>query len=58
MPTAASKSFGTAAIRELAEETEHGHKLYEGSWTGTHGNVDALVTESGDLVEIEGSIVF
>lgn len=46
---------GTAAIKELAEEIEHGHKFYEGSWNGPNGNVDALVTESGDLVEIEES---
>lgn len=42
-----------AEIKELAEEIEHGAKFYEGSWTGPHGNVDVLVTESGDLVEIE-----
>ena len=40
-------------LTEFAEEVEHGHKFYEGSWTGPTGNVDALVTESGDLVEIE-----
>lgn len=44
---------GKAPIREFAEEIEHGHRFYEGSWTGPDGNVDALVTESGDLVEIE-----
>lgn len=44
---------GKAAFTELAEETEHGHTFYEGSWTGPNGNVDALVTASGDLVELE-----
>jgi len=44
---------GKAAITEFAEEIEHGHKFYEGSWKGPDGNVDALVTEVGDLVEIE-----
>lgn len=45
-----------AKITEFAEEIEHGHKFYEGSWAGPNGNVDALVTESGDLVEIEETI--
>ncbi|NOT00962.1 MAG: hypothetical protein HOP29_10075 [Phycisphaerales bacterium] len=44
---------GAATITEFAEEIEHGHKFYEGSWKGPNGNIDALVTESGDLVEIE-----
>jgi len=44
---------GGAAITEFAEEIEHGRKFYEGSWKGPDGNVDALVTEAGDLVEIE-----
>ncbi len=42
-----------AAFTEFAEEIEHGHRFYEASWNGPSGNVDALVTESGDLVEIE-----
>ena len=42
-----------AAITEFAEEIEHDHKFFEGSWKGPDGNVDCLVTESGDLVEIE-----
>ena len=42
-----------ATITEFAEEIEHGHKFYEGSWKGPTGNVDCLVTETGDLVEIE-----
>lgn len=50
------KLAGTAEIKELAEEIEHGHRFYEGSWTGPNGNIDALVTESGDLVEIEEMI--
>lgn len=44
---------GGAAFIGFAEEIEHGHKFYEGSWIGAHGNVDALVTPTGDIVEIE-----
>jgi hypothetical protein len=50
---ALKKLAGSATIREYAEEIEHGHKFYEGSWKGADGNVDALVTESGAVVEIE-----
>ncbi len=50
---ALKKLAGAAAITEFAEEIEHGNKFYEGSWKGPGGNVDALVTEAGDLVEIE-----
>jgi hypothetical protein len=46
-----------AAITEFAEEIEHGQKFYEGSWKGPNGNIDALVTEAGDLVELEEVIV-
>lgn len=45
-----------AAFTEFAEEVEHGVKYYEGSWKGPDGNVDALVTEGGDVVEIEESV--
>jgi hypothetical protein len=47
---------GKAAITAFAEEIEHGHMFYEGSWAGAAGNVDALVTASGDLVEIEETV--
>jgi uncharacterized membrane protein YkoI len=50
---ALKKLAGKAAITEYAEEVDHGHKSYEASWMGPDGTVDALVTESGDLVEIE-----
>ncbi len=50
---ALKKLAGAAPITEFAEEIEHGHKFYEGSWKGPEGNVDALVTEVGDVVEIE-----
>lgn len=53
---ALKKLAGGAAITEFAEEIEHGHKFYEGSWKGADGNVDALVTEAGDLVEIEEAV--
>jgi len=43
-----------AEITEFAEEIEFGHTFYEGSWKNRSGaNVDVLVTETGDLVEIE-----
>jgi hypothetical protein len=47
---------GEARITEFAEEIEHGHTYYEGSWAGPHGNVDGLVTAAGDLVEIEETV--
>ncbi len=50
---ALQKLAGDAALTEFAEEIEHGHKFYEGSWKSPDGNVDALVTEAGDVVEIE-----
>lgn len=50
---ALKKLAAGAAITEFAEEIEHGSKFYEGSWKGPGGNVDGLVTEAGDLVEIE-----
>jgi hypothetical protein len=53
---ALKKLAGGAAFTEFAEEIEHGHKFYEGSWKGPNGNIDALVTESGDVVEIEETI--
>lgn len=53
---ALKKVAGDASFTEFAEEIEHGHKFYEGSWKGPDGNVDALVTESGDVVEIEESM--
>ncbi|MEK6674541.1 MAG: hypothetical protein AABZ47_02680 [Planctomycetota bacterium] len=53
---ALKKLSGGAAFTEFAEEIEHGHKFYEGSWKGPDGNVDGLVTEGGDVVELEESI--
>lgn len=53
---ALKKQAGGAAFTEFAEEIEHGHKYYEGSWKGPDGNVDCLVTEAGDVVELEESI--
>lgn len=44
------------ALTEFSEEVEHGVTFYEGSWKGSNGKVDALVTPQGDLVEIEESI--
>lgn len=53
---ALKKLADKAAITEFAEEIEHGHKFYEGSWMGPGGKVDVLVTESGDLTEIEEAV--
>jgi hypothetical protein len=53
---ALKKQAGGAAITEFAEEIEHGGKFYEGSWKGPDGAVDVLVTQAGDLVEIEESV--
>lgn len=50
---ALKKIAGTATIVGFEEETEHGQKVYEASWTGAGGKMEALVTASGDLMEIE-----
>ena len=50
---ALKKVAGSNKLTAFAEEVEHGHKFYEGSWAGATGNVDAVVTEAGDLVVIE-----
>lgn len=53
---ALKKLAAGAPITEFAEEIEHGCTYYEGSWKGPDGNIDGLVTEAGDVVEIEESI--
>ncbi len=58
VPAAALAAFkkmaAGAKFTEFAEEIEHGHTFYEGSWkTTSGGNMDVLVTPTGDLVEIE-----
>lgn len=53
---ALKKLAGGGPLTEFAEEIEHGQKYYEGSWKGLEGNIDALVTASGDVVEIEETI--
>jgi hypothetical protein len=53
---ALKKIADKAAITEFAEEIEHGSKFFEGTWIGPAGKVDCLVTETGDLVEIEETI--
>lgn len=53
---ALKKMAAGAAFTGFAEEIEHGHKYYEGSWKGPDGNVDGLVTETGDVVELEEKI--
>jgi hypothetical protein len=48
------KMAAGANITEFAEEVEHGHTFYEGSWKTSAGtNMDVLVTPTGDLVEVE-----
>jgi len=55
--TALKKLAAGAEITEFAEEIEHGHTFYEGSWKApSGGNMDVLVTASGDLVEIEEQV--
>jgi hypothetical protein len=58
VPAAALAAFkkmaAGAKFTEFAEEIEHGHTFYEGSWKSPAGeNVDVLVTPTGDVVEIE-----
>ena len=51
------KLAGRAKITEFAEEIEHGHTFYEGSWKARSGaKTDVLVTKTGDLVEIERQV--
>ena len=47
-----------AEITEFAEEIEHGHTFYEGSWKNkrTGKNIDMLVTKAGAVVEIEEEV--
>jgi len=53
---ALKKAAGGAAILEYTEEIEHGHKFYEATWKGPEGEMEAEVTEAGDLIEIEEAI--
>src|ERR1051325_2642721 len=50
---ALKKAAGDHPLTQIEEEIEHGHKFYEGQWKGPDGKVEVLVTESGDIVEIE-----
>lgn len=43
-------------ITKFEEENEHGTTYYEGSWKGPHGNIDALVTADGAVIEIEEAV--
>ena len=54
---ALKKLAAGARITEFAEEIEHGHTFYEGSWRApSRGKMDVLVTAAGDLVEIEEQV--
>src|SRR5262245_54909509 len=50
---ALKKASGGAKLNQIEEEIEDGFKFYEGQWSGPDGKIEALVTEKGDLVEIE-----
>ena len=51
------KLAGGAKITEFAEEVDDGHTFYEGSWqTRSGANMDVLVTQAGDLLEIEEQV--
>jgi uncharacterized membrane protein YkoI len=54
---ALKKLAAGAKITEFAEEVEHGHTFYEGSFKAPSGaKMDVLVTPTGDLVEIEQQV--
>jgi len=53
---ALKKQSAGAPLTEIEEENEHGTTFYEAQWKGEHGRVEALVTATGDLVEIEEEI--
>jgi len=53
---ALKKQAGANTITKFEEEVEHGQKYYEGSWKGPNGTVEVLVTEAGDLYEIEEAV--
>jgi hypothetical protein len=53
---ALKKLAAGATLEAFSEEKEHGTTLYEGSWKGTHGKTDALVTADGTVVEIEEAV--
>jgi hypothetical protein len=50
------KVAGTAKIDKFEEEMEHGHKYFEASFTTPDGKTDVLVSESGEVIEIEEGI--
>ncbi|RIK67978.1 MAG: hypothetical protein DCC66_11045 [Planctomycetota bacterium] len=53
---ALKKLAAGAVITKFEMEIENGVTLYEGSWKGPHGEVEAEVTAQGDLVEMEEHI--
>lgn len=55
---ALKKLAAGAHLTEFSEEKERGQTYYEGSWKGPNGNIDALVTPTGDLVELEETVPF
>lgn len=50
---ALKKLSGGAAFIELEEETHHGRKVYEAEWNGPSGEMEAKVSEAGDVLELE-----
>jgi len=54
--SALKKLAGANALAEIEEETENGQKTYEAEWRSGTGHMEAAVTESGDLIELEESV--
>lgn len=51
------KLAGGAKITQFAEEVDNGQTFYEGSWqTRSGADMDVLVTQTGDLMEIEEQV--
>lgn len=50
---ALKKLAGDAKLNEFEEEIENGVKVYEAEWNGPNGEMEAEVTENGDVIEIE-----
>ncbi|HVP12673.1 MAG TPA: hypothetical protein VMV94_15965 [Phycisphaerae bacterium] len=53
---AAKKAAGTAKIEKFSVEMERGHKYFEATFTGPDGKTDVLISESGEVIEIEEGI--
>jgi uncharacterized membrane protein YkoI len=47
------KLAGDARLEEISEEVEDGRKTYEAEWETAAGEMEAEVTEAGDVLEVE-----